>query len=127
MVLLDAANIACKRPRSKGKPKEWHFARVERVRKRCQKKWHGAHVRAVIDAEAENRLTDRKRADNAHAEGWLDTASGDADDIVLAMAASLNALVVSKDTFKDARRSHPWLEEEGRVWSFTIPKNGRSG
>jgi hypothetical protein len=30
---------------------------------------------------------------------------------------------VSRDNFYEARRSHPWLEEDGRVWSFSIQKN----
>ena len=121
-VVLDAANIAC-RNRTKSEPEQWQFARVERVKEACLAIWPGAHVRAVIDASAELRLTDRRRADDAHAVGWLQTASGDADDLVLDLAAKLGAPVVSKDNFRDARRDHPWLEDEDRVWSFFIQKD----
>ena len=121
-VVLDAANIACKNRRN-GEPPQWQFARVERVRAASQQTWPGAHVKAVIDASAELRLTDRHRSDAAHAEGWLETASGDADDLVLDMAAKLGAPVVSKDKFYDARRNHPWLEDEARVWIFAIQKD----
>ena len=117
MVLLDAANIACKKPR------EWFFARVEQARETCQEEWPGAHVLAIIDASAENRLADQRRASTAHADGWLETAPGEADDILLEKAARLGALVISRDTFKDARRNHPWLEEKGRVWNFSFQKN----
>jgi hypothetical protein len=120
-VVLDAANIACKN-RTKYEPEQWQFARVERVKEACLAIWPGAHVRAVIDASAELRLSDRRRADAAHAEGWLQTAPGDADDLVLDLAAKLGAPVVSKDNFRDARRNHPWLEDEDRVWTFTIAK-----
>ena len=121
-VVLDAANIACKNRRN-GEPPQWQFSRVERVRTACVATWPGAHVKAIIDASAELRLTDRWRSDAAHNEGWLDTAPGDADDLVLDMAAKLGAPVVSRDNFYDARRSHPWLEEEERVWSFSIQKD----
>jgi hypothetical protein len=123
MVLLDAANIACKKTRGKDKSLEWHFLRVEHVRKTCQGEWPGAHVLAIIDASAENRLADRHRASAAHADGWLETAPGEADDILLEKAARLGALVVSRDTFKDARRNHPWLEDRDRVWNFSFQKN----
>jgi hypothetical protein len=121
-VVLDAANIACKNRRN-GEPPQWHFSRVERVRAACLATWPGAHVRAVIDASAEQRLIDRRRSEVAHAEGWLYTASGDADDRVLEMAATLGAPVVSRDNFYDARRNHPWLEGDERVWSFSIQKD----
>lgn len=121
-VVLDAANIACKNRRN-GEPPQWQFSRVERVRAACLTTWPGAHVRAVIDASAEHRLTDRHRSEAAHAEGWLYTASGDADDRVLEMAAKLGAPVVSKDNFYDARRNYPWLEDEERVWTFGIQKD----
>jgi hypothetical protein len=121
-VVLDAANIACKNRRN-GEPPQWQFARVERVRAACLDIWPRAHVKAVIDASAEMRLADRRRSDAAHDEGWLYTAPGDADDRVLEMAAKLRAPVVSRDNFYDARRIHPWLEEEERVWSFSIQKD----
>jgi hypothetical protein len=121
-VVLDAANIAAMNPRDGGDPK-WHFARVERVKAACGVNWPGAHVRAVIDASAELRLTDRRRADAAHRDGWLETAPGDADDKVLELAGNLGAPVVSRDNFYDARRNYPWLEEEDRVWSFSIQKD----
>lgn len=121
-VVLDAANIACKNRRN-GEPPQWQFSRVERVRTACLATWPGAHVRAIIDASAEQRLTDRRRSEVARAEGWLQTASGDADDLVLDTAEKLGAPVVSRDNFYDARRNHPWLENEERVWSFSIQKD----
>jgi len=122
-VMLDAANIACKKRRNRDQPQQWQFARVERVKAASLKIWPDAQVIAVIDASAEDRLSDRRRSDAAHAAGWLRTASGDADDLLLGEAAKFTAPVVSRDNFYDARRDHPWLEDEGRVWDFSIQKD----
>ncbi|REE97764.1 FHA domain-containing protein [Thermomonospora umbrina] len=122
-VVLDAANIANRNPPPNsppGTPRRWEFARVERVRAACAARWPDRHVRAVIDASVMSRLADRAGAATAEREGWLITATGDADDDVLEIADRYAALVFSRDNFGHARLEYPWLDgEPDRVWWFS--------
>lgn len=50
----------------------------------------------------------------------METAPGDADDLILDFADRNSAPIVSRDNFVDARRIYPWLDQElDRVWTAT--------
>ncbi|GAB2855876.1 hypothetical protein GCM10022221_64350 [Actinocorallia aurea] len=119
-VVLDAANLAAHNPR--GKKADWRFTYVDQVKTACERRWDGVLVRAWMDASAEGRLADRDRLRSARQAGWLEIAPGDADDLILEFAGDHRAAVVSRDKFKDARRTHPWLEDPDRVWNWTWEK-----
>ncbi|GAA1023707.1 hypothetical protein Aple_090220 [Acrocarpospora pleiomorpha] len=114
-VVLDAANIACVRNQ---RPIRFRFSRVEEVRDAWLERQPHGEVRAVIDASAYRRMLDRPRARRAEEDGWLETATGDADDRILDLADRYSAAIVSNDKFDYARDDFPWLQGCGdRVFS----------
>ena len=114
--ILDAANIAYT-PAAGGR-RSYRFSRVEEARDAWLARGDGGDVRAVIDASALRGLADGPRADLARREGWLEVATGDADDPILELAERFGAAVVSKDNFVHARDDHPWLQGcSDRVYS----------
>jgi Zc3h12a-like Ribonuclease NYN domain/FHA domain len=106
-VVLDAANIAFTR-HGQGNAR-FMFRRVEEVRDRWLRERGGA-VHAVIDASAYRRMSDRSTAVAAAEDGWLETATGDADDSILELADKFDAAIVSNDNFTYAREDYPWLQ-----------------
>lgn len=111
-VIIDASNVA------HGRGGTVSFARVIDVREAWLLEHPGSYPYAVLDGGVRGQLEDRRQAEQAELEHWLEYHQGDADDRILTLAVQFGAAIVSEDNFRFARREHSWLQgNTDRIWS----------
>lgn len=118
-VVIDGANAA-----AGGGFRPPTLRRLLDTRTAAAAKWPAARVITVVDAKLKYKLAaiEREELDALCADGTvISTPSctvGQGDAVVLAVAASLDATVVSNDGFRDHIKNYPFLLDDGRVFGI---------
>jgi len=119
VVLIDGANAA-----AGGGFRPPTLARVLGAKAAAAAKWPTATIIVVVDANLRYKLpeSDRRQLDTLCRDGEvLSTPSftiGQADAVLLALAAVQNAKIVSNDGFNEHLADAPLLLDEGRVFGL---------